>query len=81
MDVYCTRCGEPWDIFTVEQDEPESFGRCKGVITSCPCCQDKKVQLSKEQKEQLAAIREVSMLFGDDLDGLAAELQDLGLEV
>ena len=41
MDVYCTRCGEPWDIFTVEQDEPESFGRCKGVITSCPCCQGK----------------------------------------
>jgi len=79
MDVYCTRCGEPWDIDYVLHEEPEGFGRCNGVITSCPCCQGKKVDLSPAEKEQLAAIREISKMFGDDLDGLAAELEDLGL--
>lgn len=81
MDVYCTRCGEPWDIDYVRHEEPEGFARCKGVITSCPCCQGKLVQLSPQDKEQLAIIREVSRMFGDDLDGLAAELQDFGLSV
>lgn len=79
MDIYCIRCGEPWDIDTVLHDDPEGFKRRGGVIKSCPACENKPVSLSKEQREKLAIIREMAVMFGDDLDGLAAEIEDLGL--
>lgn len=79
MDLVCTTCGEPWDIDHVLHDEPEEFVRDGAAIVSCPCCKQQKRTLSKEEQEKLAAARELGQLLGDDVDGYAAELEDLGL--
>ncbi len=79
MDIICTRCGEPWDVDYVRHEEPDEFERRGGVITVCPCCRNKPVKLSKETKERLAAVREIAGLLGDDIDGLAATLEDFDL--
>lgn len=79
MDLVCTSCGEPWSTDYVLHDEPEGFTREGAAIVSCPCCKERKGKLSKEEREKLAAARDLGQLLGDDVDGYAAELEDLGL--
>jgi len=79
MDVYCLNCGEPWDIFCL-QDEPEEFKLAEentGRIVACPCCEGKPQDLSPQQSGRLESISAVAELLGDDVDGLAAMLDDL----
>ncbi len=77
MDLVCTSCGEPWDLDYVLHEEPEAFVRKGAAIVSCPCCPEQKGKVTKEQREKLAAARELGELLGDDVDGYAAELADL----
>lgn len=73
MDLYCGRCGEPWDIYYVQQemtpDERHRFRCGKG----CPVCYGKTIERRPLRAELSAALGE---LLGDDLDGLAAEMED-----
>lgn len=79
MDIYCTRCGEPWALDYVLHDDEEGFERTGSVIASCPACQGREVAISKPEAERLAVIRELARFAGDDLDGFAADLEDFGL--
>lgn len=81
MDLVCTTCGEPWDLDYVLHDEPEGFTRQGVAIVSCPCCKERGYgkDLDAEARERLSAARELGQLLGDDVDGYAAELEDLGL--
>ena len=79
MDIVCTRCGEPWDMYYVLHEETQGFRRRGGRIDRCPVCPSEKPKHSKEESERLAAIREVADMLGDDVDGLAATLEDFGL--
>ena len=86
MDLVCTSCGEPWDLDHVLHEEPELFTRAGAAIVACPGChpsgdppQGDKRGLSAEKRAKLAAARELGELLGDDVDGYAAELEDLGL--
>ena len=79
MDIVCCGCGEPWGLDYVLHEEPEGFVREGAAIVACPCCGSSDRHLSAEEQERLAAARELGMLFGDDVDGYAAELEDLGL--
>jgi hypothetical protein len=81
MDLVCTQCGEPWDLDYVLHDEPEGFTRQGAAIVSCPCCKERGhgKELDAEARERLSAARERGELLGDDVDGYAAELEDLGL--
>ena len=79
MDLVCTRCSEPWDMDYVLHDEPEGFQRRGGRIDRCPLCPETTPKHSPRQQERLDAIREVADLLGDDIDGLAASLEDFGL--
>ncbi len=79
MDLICTSCGEPWDLDYVLHEEPEAFERKGSAIVSCPCCPEQKGKVTKAQKEKLEAARELGELLGDDVDGYAAQLEDLGL--
>ena len=86
MDLYCGRCGEPYDIDYVWHDAPEDFkfGANKSDIRMCPACEkipDKKLntQLSDEQKGRNFIRSELAGLFGDDPDGLACDFEDFGL--
>lgn len=77
MDVLCERCGEPWDIDYVQHEmtpqERGRFWRSEG----CSACHGREVKPRVPEAQRIqAALRTV---LGDDLDGLAAEMQDLGL--
>ena len=71
MDLRCNTCGEPWDVFTLTDEgvSPsvfaakgcEAFGTRHG--TTLPA-------------GRRALLAEMSYLLGDDIDGLASELED-----
>ena len=74
MDVYCKRCGEPWDVYGVDhgdmtEDERRRFWSGEG----CPSCYGKPVKNRPFRAELTTALHEA---LGDDTDGLAAELED-----
>jgi NAD-dependent SIR2 family protein deacetylase len=77
MDIICTNCGEPYDTDYILHDAPEEFKRNGCLITACPCCEDRTSPLSTTEKQRLQAIAEVAPLFGDDIDGFAAFLEDM----
>jgi hypothetical protein len=79
MDLICTSCGEPWDLDHVLHEEPEEFERKGALITHCPCCKERTEPLTEAERERLEDVRMVSELLGDDVDGAAAMLEDLGL--
>jgi hypothetical protein len=95
MDLYCKRCGEPWEMDYVQHDmdilERVAFKKGEG----CPCCKDKQIcdlkipcsecehqqdntcLLNKFKRPYRAEISAVlSDMLGDDIDGLAAEMED-----
>lgn len=73
MDIYCKRCGEPYDIFSLTDDmTPEEAGRFKRG-EGCPCCYGKPVE-KQPFRAQLASA--LGGILGDDVDGLAAEMED-----
>ncbi len=73
MDLYCKRCGEPWELCYVQQEmtpeEKERFHSGKG----CPACFGKPVEKRPFRAELAIALGDV---LGDYLDGLAAEMED-----
>jgi len=75
VDVYCPRCGEPWDLYYVQHEmtseERRDFWNSKG----CPCCINKEVKERPDRALATAVLRDV---LGDDVDGIAATLDDLG---
>ena len=73
MDLYCQRCGEPYEHYYVhhEMTPQERDDFLKGVC--CPSCKGIEVERTPF-RAQLAA--ELSSVLGDDTDGLAAELED-----
>lgn len=79
MDLVCTRCGEPWHIEYVLHEEPAAFIRTGGLIRRCPCCRHCQPELSPTERGRLDAIKELATLLGDDVDGLAAMIEDFDL--
>lgn len=73
MDLYCERCGEPYDFHHVMHDmtpeEKDSFLTGK----HCPAC---KAQQEVEQPMRAMVAAALHDVLGDDLDGLAAEMED-----
>lgn len=80
MDLVCHRCGEPWDLDYVLHEEPQGFTRQGCWICSCPdCAGQERPALPEELQDRLDAASVVARLLGDDYDGYAACLEDLGL--
>jgi len=74
MDLYCARCGEPWDMDSVlhgDFTEEEKNRFQKGI--DCPVCHGKEVK-ERPFRAQLASA--MSEILGDDVDGMAAEMED-----
>lgn len=78
MDLVCTSCGEPWDMDHVLHEEPQGFTRSGAAIISCPACKENGPP-PPELQDKLRLARTAGELLGDDVDGYAAELEDLGL--
>ena len=73
MDLYCKRCGEPWEFLYVtdEMTPEEKSAFMKGE--HCPACEGKEVEKQPFRAQIASALHDV---LGDDIDGLAAELED-----
>jgi len=80
MDLVCVNCGEPWDVDHVLHDAPQEFIRKGGVIKKCPACpKEGQPNLDEKTRVKLDAVEELGEILGDDIDGLAASLEDFGL--
>jgi hypothetical protein len=76
VDIYCPRCGEPWDVYSLVEDmTPEEAADLKAG-RGCPCCKGKPVESRPFRAEASGVLLEV---LGDDIDGVAATLEDFGL--
>ncbi len=78
MDLLCTRCGEPWDacLDDLTSEEKGVFKAGKG----CPCCintPDSKIVNRAPESSYIQS--ELAAILGDDIDGLAATMEDFGL--
>lgn len=79
MDLPCINCGEPWDMDYVLHEAPHEFTRTHGRIDRCAACPATgRPPLTPAQRERLAAVAELADILGSDIDGLVAELEDLG---
>lgn len=83
MDIYCLRCGEPWDLTEIaEMVENGEIEITEGKVKGCPACfgKDEKVlnsSMSNSQRSFLENMETIAELMGDDLDGQATAIQDL----
>lgn len=80
-DLLCQRCGEPWDLYYVNHEMTDQERRDFHTGKACPsCCKtpDEELNLSERQKDAITAQAAMRSVLGDDLDGLAAEMEDFG---
>ena len=73
MDLYCKRCGEPYDFFHVQDEMQATEGRRFYDGDGCPACYEKEIKRRPFRAQAMEVLHEI---LGDDLDGLAAELED-----
>ena len=81
MDLLCQRCGEPYEIFYLTDEMTEEERRDFHAGKGCPCCctkPDAAIHLSSRQKEAVTVQSTLRDVLGDDIDGLAAEMEDFG---
>lgn len=72
MDIYCTNCGEPYELW-IEDDEDREL--MKSVRHGrCPSCKGEKQEGGRPFRAELAGV--LGDLLGDDVDGLASEMED-----
>jgi len=78
MDIYCQRCGEPWDMdsireFTMQDDNGTAKQFYNG--NGCPSCHWGK-DAPEKQPVQSMFTETLSDVLGDDIDAIACELED-----
>ena len=73
MDLYCQKCGEPYDCDHVhnEMSSEERNGFLHGE--HCPACKGKTVEKVPFRAQLSSALSDI---LGNDLDGIAAEMED-----
>ena len=74
MDVYCKRCGEPYELLGITDDFTDEEKRRFWASEGCPCCVGKPAPEKKPFRCELQEALEG--ILGDDHDGLAAEMED-----
>lgn len=80
MDILCTRCGEPWDVFSLTDDMTPEEAEALKAGRGCPCCASTPdEELHNINPEGSYAQRHLADILGDDIDGLAATMDDFGL--
>lgn len=72
MDVYCKRCGEPWELDYIQWEVTAEERNHFWAGEDCPACRGQTV----EQPFRAQVTAALHDMLGDDLDGLAAELED-----
>jgi hypothetical protein len=73
MDICCPRCGEPWSVFSRGEDMTISEWNAMMARQGCPCCRNKQITKTPARAQVMRVLQDV---LGDDIDGIAAELED-----
>lgn len=79
MDIYCQKCGEPWEVCGLWDFEEEHYkGARRDFLQGkgCPACNWGSSAPEKPPSEARATSLLMDVL-GDDIDGVACELEDL----
>ena len=79
MDIRCTTCGEPWDSDTIHEiaDEQEvPYDEAVALFRKYGCTVLGSRHSEVDANAALAA-RVVMELGGDDVDGMASDLEDM----
>jgi len=71
MDIYCRNCGEPWEVGD-DETNPKKI-----LAGNCDWCRGAKSK--KIHSETLEIQTALADVLGDDVDGLAASMEDFGL--
>jgi len=74
MDVYCTRCGEPFELLGITDDFTDEEKKRFWAGQSCPCCFGKPAPEKRPFRAEVQ--KALQDILGDDHDGLAAEMED-----
>ena len=86
MDIYCHRCGEPWEIDTfhdIADERGETFAVVMSAFQREGCgatgwvaqCERATGDGARMRGDMSAALAE---MLGDDIDGIAAMMEDFG---
>ena len=82
MDIYCPKCGEPVEIdylHDVAADHDSTFNEVREAFYM-DGCKALDARCNPNPNKRLASISAALMdLLGDDVDGLAADMEDLGM--
>lgn len=73
MDIYCPRCGEPWDIGSVQHEMTPA--EQKDLLTGRGCSRQCRTSPPSDSRRASIAVG-VLASCGDDLDGAAALMED-----
>ena len=75
MDIYCKRCGEPWDCYGALHGMDMTREEYQRMMAGdgCPCCFGKPVEKRPLRGELMAIAAD---LLGDDVDGIASTMDD-----
>ena len=80
MDIYCGKCGEPWDMDTfhdVALDEGTTWSRVAAKFRQIGCNALSGTQCNPSGDVTLAMMADAAMdMLGDDMDGVAAMMAD-----
>jgi hypothetical protein len=79
MDMYCQKCGEPWEVCGLWDFEQDDYTGARQDFLNgigCPACSwGAKAPNEKPRISILAGY--MRDMLGDDIDGIASELDDL----
>lgn len=79
MDLYCQVCGEPWELSYLPEFEIDDYRGAKQDFLNgvgCPTCNwGQKAPAERPRQSEFMAIAREEL--GSDLDGIAAEMEDL----
>lgn len=87
MNLYCTKCGEPWErdsFHEVANDTGREFGAVRRQFTAVGCSALSGVYFGDVRCNPNGDRRRADLsgvlfdLLGDDVDGVASFLDDLG---
>lgn len=79
MDLYCQKCGEPWNLDSLwdfEEDDYKGARRDFLEGKGCPAC-TWGVNATHLPPPEARATTQLLEIYGDDIDGVASELEEI----
>jgi hypothetical protein len=78
MDLYCPVCGEPWDLYELHGVPGVRFEEARRRFASEGCAVFGSTHNSAVDSDRAAKSAVLHQLLGDDIDGIAGLMEDLG---